>query len=69
MLKDFFGKLSRRRFGQALLAGGAALVGIRWLTQKLPLAMGRGTAGRALTGVQRVSMREAEFYEVERRLL
>jgi hypothetical protein len=61
MLKDFFKNLSRRRFGQTLLAGGAALVGIRFFVR-------RGMACPAPTGAKKVSLREADFYEVERRL-
>ena len=65
MLKDFFSNLSRRRFGQALLASAAALFGIRFLVQK----GSRGMACHAPTGAMKVSLREAEFYVVERRLL
>jgi hypothetical protein len=65
MLKDFFDKLSRRRFGQALLASAGLLFGIRLLIQK----GSRGMACHAPTKGAKISLREAEFYEVERRLL
>jgi len=64
MLKDFFSKLSRRRFGQALLALASALFCIRFLEKKYR----RGMACHAPTKGAKMSLREAEFYEVERRL-
>ena len=63
MLKDFFDKLSRRRFGQTLLASAGLLFGIRLLVPK----GSRGMACHAPTGAMKVSLREADFYEVERR--
>jgi len=62
MLKDFFTNLSRRRFGQTLLAAAGGLFGIRLLVR-------RGMARHAPTAGKNASLHEADFYEVERRLL
>jgi len=70
MSKNFTARLSRRRLGQGILAGVAALVR-RWLkpfSSGMVASARRGAAGHAPAEPAKVSMREAEFYEVERLL-